>query len=90
MDSFYVLEGTLTVSLAEGAVEVPADGYARVPAGHAHTFSNPGGEPVRALNISAPGGIELYVMKVAEAMADGTLTPELMAAVGAEHDMEPI
>jgi mannose-6-phosphate isomerase-like protein (cupin superfamily) len=90
MDSFYVLEGTLTINLAEGAEEVPAGGYALVPPGHPHTFSNPGEQAVRALNVSAPGGIELYVTKVAEAMADGSLTPELMAAVGAEHDVEPV
>lgn len=54
VDSFYVLEGVLTLRLGDDEVAAPAGSYAVVPPGTAHTFSNPGRDPVRVLNLMAP------------------------------------
>jgi quercetin dioxygenase-like cupin family protein len=58
LDSFYVLEGTLTVQLAGRTFEAGPGSYAAAPAGAEHTFSNPTEEPVRMLNLMVPGGLE--------------------------------
>ena len=58
VDSFYVLEGVLTVRLGDREVEAAEGSYALVPPGSDHAFSNPGDEPVRMLNVMAPAGLE--------------------------------
>ena len=65
VDSFYVLEGTLGVRLGDGVVEAGPGSYVFVPPGNVHTFSNPGDEPVRMLNLIVPGGFEQYLREVA-------------------------
>ena len=58
LDSFYVLDGTLTVHLADRTVDAGPGTYALAPAGVVHGFSNPTEEPVRMLNLMVPGGLE--------------------------------
>jgi mannose-6-phosphate isomerase-like protein (cupin superfamily) len=60
VDSYYVLDGVLTLQLDEREVETAAGSYAVVPADTRHTFSNPSDEPVRILRVMAPGGSEQY------------------------------
>jgi mannose-6-phosphate isomerase-like protein (cupin superfamily) len=84
VDSFYVLEGTLTVDLGDRRVEAGPGSYALVPPGNVHTFSNPGDEPVRILNVMAPGGLERYLKEVA-AMG-GPPDPELLARIASRYD----
>jgi quercetin dioxygenase-like cupin family protein len=86
LDSFFVLEGTLSLRLGDDAVEAPAGSYAYAPPGSVHTFSNPGGETVRALNIMAPGGFEQYLKEAAEA---GTADPAELAKIAARYDFHP-
>jgi mannose-6-phosphate isomerase-like protein (cupin superfamily) len=80
-DSFYVLDGTLTVLLGGEEHEAPAGSYALVPPGNVHTVSNPGGEPVRFLNVSVPGGLDRYLRDLAAA------DPSEFPAVVARHDV---
>jgi mannose-6-phosphate isomerase-like protein (cupin superfamily) len=65
VDSFFVIEGTLTVQLDGKQEEAPAGSYVLIPPGNAHTFSNPGDGPVRFLNVMAPGGFEGYLREAA-------------------------
>jgi mannose-6-phosphate isomerase-like protein (cupin superfamily) len=62
VDSFYVLEGVLSLHLDGESVEAPAGAYAVVPPGNDRTFSNPRDEPVRMLNVMAPGGLEHHFL----------------------------
>lgn len=55
IDSFYVLEGELTLLVGEETATAGPNTYASVPPGHVHTFSNPSDAPVRVLNLMAPG-----------------------------------
>ena len=87
LDSFFVLEGTLTVRLGDETVAAPAESYAVAPPGNVHTFSNPGGETVRALNIMAPGGFEQYLK---EAAAAGASDPAELAAIAVRYDFKPV
>ena len=90
VDSFWVLEGTLTLLLGEETVEAAAGTFALVPPGAVHTVSKPGDAPVRFLNLMAPGGFERYLREVAAATSgDGAPDPALMAEIASRYDFHP-
>jgi quercetin dioxygenase-like cupin family protein len=90
-DIFYVLEGTLTLHLEEGPRELGPGGFAIVPPGVVHTFSNAGPVPMRFLNIYQPAGNEHYLKEVARLMAAGRPpSPAEMAEIAARYDFEPV
>ncbi len=80
-DSFYVLDGTLTVLLGDERHEAAAGSYALIPPGNVHTVSNPGDGTVRFLNVTAPGGLERYLRELAAA------EPADFPAIAARHDV---
>jgi mannose-6-phosphate isomerase-like protein (cupin superfamily) len=86
-DTFYVLEGTLHMTVGDGEIDASPGSYILVPPGVVHTFANLSDEPVRFLNISAPGGLEKYLRDLADAMRSGTMpgTPDF-ATIVAKHD----
>ncbi len=90
-DIFYVLDGTLTLE-TEGETHALRPGaFAMVPPGIVHTFSNPGAEPTRFLNIYHPSGLEQYVKEVARRMGEGhPPSPQDMAEIAAPYDFEPV
>jgi mannose-6-phosphate isomerase-like protein (cupin superfamily) len=91
IDSFYVLEGTLTVHIESDEHAVGPGSYAFVPPGVAHTFSNSSDEPVRMLNLQAPGGLEQYLKDLAEAITPGEPPdPTLMAQIASRYDFAPV
>lgn len=81
-DSFYVLDGTLGVLLGDEQHAAHAGGCAVIPPGNVHTVSNRGGEPVRFLNVTAPGGLERYLRELAADPGD-------FVAIAARHDVLP-
>ncbi len=81
-DMFYVLEGTLTLRYGEDEIAAPPGTFACIPPGTVHTFSNPGDEPVRLLNLMAPGGFEQYLKEAAAA-------PDRMTEIASKYDFEP-
>jgi mannose-6-phosphate isomerase-like protein (cupin superfamily) len=58
-DSFYILEGEITVVLEDSEVAAGPGTFVLVPPGVAHTFANRGDEILRMLNIHAPAGFDL-------------------------------
>ncbi len=66
-DAIRVLDGTLTVQIGDETTQAGPGAFVLIPPGVPHTFSNPGSEPVRLLNILAPGGFEGYFHEVAAA-----------------------
>jgi quercetin dioxygenase-like cupin family protein len=89
VDSFYILDGTLTLRLGDEAVEAAAGSYALVPPGNAHTFSTPA-EPVKLLNIFAPAGFEGYVREIAERARAGDHDPAGMTEIASKYDFRAI
>jgi quercetin dioxygenase-like cupin family protein len=87
-DSFYVLDGELTLRLGDDRVGAAAGSYAFVPAGNAHSFAAPDGERVRALNLMAPGGLERYLEEVAA--LGGPPDPERMAEIASRYDFRAV
>jgi len=88
LDSFYVLDGTLNLRLDDDNVEAPAGSYAVAPPGTAHTFSNAGDDPVRVLNVFAPGGFEQYLKELAA--EGGPADPARMAAIASKYDFAAV
>jgi quercetin dioxygenase-like cupin family protein len=91
-DMFYVLEGTLTVQLAEETHEAPAGTFVCAPPETPHTFSNRSGGPVRFLNFNTPGGWEDYMRELAAAWTEGD-APPAPAAIGriaSHYDFEVV
>ncbi len=90
VDSFYVLEGTLTLLLGDDELEALAGSFAFVPPGVVHTFANRSGAPVRMLVTMAPGGFEQYLKEVAAAVTAGSpLDQALMAKIASAYDFRP-
>jgi mannose-6-phosphate isomerase-like protein (cupin superfamily) len=89
VDSFWVLEGELTVRLGEREATAGPGTLAVVPPGNVHTFANRGDAPVRVLNLMFPAGLEQYLKRVAAESAGGPPDPARMAAIAADYDFEP-
>jgi mannose-6-phosphate isomerase-like protein (cupin superfamily) len=84
-DSFYVLEGVLTVQLDDEVVELGPGDFATAPPGVAHSFTNAHPEqPVcRGLNLMTPGvGFDRYLDQLEQAAAAGD--HESLARLNAE------
>jgi mannose-6-phosphate isomerase-like protein (cupin superfamily) len=69
-EAFFVLEGALRFEVDGEATDVPAGGYARVPPGVVHRWSNPADEPCRFLGLAIPGGLDRYLEELSELMAN--------------------
>ena len=63
VDSFYVLEGTLTMWLGDERHTLEAGDFTLAPPGAVHTFANESEAPVRVLNVMAPAGFERYLRR---------------------------
>ncbi len=90
LDSFYVLEGTLTIRLEDVEVEAGPGSFGAMPPGAVHSFANRSDAFVRALNLMAPGGFEQYRKELAAAAPPGELPgPAAMAEIASRYDFEP-
>jgi mannose-6-phosphate isomerase-like protein (cupin superfamily) len=88
IDSFFVLDGTLAVTVGEEEVEAGPGAFACAPPGVVHTFANRNASPVSFLNLNTPGGWEDYIRDLAAATpADGPPDPRLMGEILARHDL---
>ncbi|MPZ42423.1 MAG: cupin domain-containing protein [Betaproteobacteria bacterium] len=57
-DVFYVIEGTMSVSVDGEWSDAPKGSFVLVPGGVTHDFENRGGARAGVLNFSVPGGFE--------------------------------
>jgi quercetin dioxygenase-like cupin family protein len=65
-ETFYVLEGELTVRVGERKITAPAGSFVVIPRGVVHQPSNPGTEPTRVLLIFSPAGMDRFFEEAAE------------------------
>lgn len=65
-ETFYVLEGELTVRVGPRTFTAPAGSFVVVPRGVVHQPSNPGTEPTRMLLIFSPTGMDHFFEEAAE------------------------
>ena len=87
VDSFYVLEGTLTVIVDHETFDLGPGAFACALPGTRHTFANRSDQAARFLNINAPGGFERYMRDLADAAASGPMTSERMGEIASRYDV---
>ena len=73
-DTFFVLDGVLTVRLGDEVVELHPGDFATAPPGVPHSFTNTHPEHVcRTVNLMTPGiGFDGYINQIEEVIATGT------------------
>ena len=86
-DSFFVLEGVLSVQLGDEVVELGRGDFATAPPGVPHTATNTDADQrsCRVLNLLTPGiGFDSYLAQLAEvaAMGDHTAVDRVHAQYG--------
>jgi quercetin dioxygenase-like cupin family protein len=86
-ETFYLLEGELTLTIGDRTERVEAGALAHVPVGVAHRFSNDGPGPARLLIVLTPGGFEAYFRELAELPTgpDGRADPAVIRAIAERH-----
>jgi mannose-6-phosphate isomerase-like protein (cupin superfamily) len=67
-DTFYVLEGVLTVQIGDEIIDLMPGDFASVPPGVAHTFQNTRKDqrPPKICNLMTPGGLDAFFVKLKE------------------------
>ena len=81
----------VALRLGDETHELPPGGFACVPPGNVHTFSNPTSDPVLMLNLGTPAGFEQYLKEVeAVAPADGPPDPDVIAEIASRYDFHPV
>lgn len=71
-ETFYVLEGTLWFPMASSTVKAAAGSCLHIPPGTAHTLTNEGDAPARALELFVPGRLMGLVEGVGQLLSGGT------------------
>src|SRR5262245_24950580 len=83
-DTFFVIEGTLTVQVGDELFDLHAGDFVCVPKGVLHTFANVGKEPVRVINIMTPGGFDRVLEDYASLPA-GPRDPQVVEDLAQKH-----
>ena len=65
-ETFYVLEGELTVRVGERTITAPVGSFVVIPRGVVHQPSNPTTESTRVLLIFSPSGMEHFFEEAAQ------------------------
>jgi cupin superfamily acireductone dioxygenase involved in methionine salvage len=81
-DTFFVLEGVLTVQSGDELIDLGPGDFATVPPGIAHTFDNIRKDqpPVKVINLMTPGGFDAQFRDMSllgEAARDPAKTAQL-------------
>lgn len=90
-ESFYVLAGELAVQLGEEAAVVTPGEFLRIPRGTRHAFVNRGPEPLTALVLLTPAGLEQFFVDLAALTAaapDGQLDPAVLTALAERYGLD--
>jgi mannose-6-phosphate isomerase-like protein (cupin superfamily) len=87
-ESFFILDGTISLYNGEIWRDATAGDYLYVPPGGIHGFANNSGEPASMLILFTPGAPrEAYFVELADIAASGReLTPQEWTELWARHD----
>lgn len=86
-DSFYVVDGVLTVQIGEDVIELEAGDFASAAPGVPHTFTNTRTDrAARMVNLMTPGiGFDQYIQRL---MTDGGPDPETMEKLNQDFGVQ--
>ena len=87
-DMFYVLEGTLAVTVGDQALDLEPGSFVCVPPGTPHTFANESDQPVRFLNFNTPAGWENYMRDLGQLLSRVEATSEAIGRIASRYDFE--
>lgn len=88
-ESFYVLDGTFTFTVAGREVEAHEGAFLMVPRGTSHVIRcGSGGGSL--LSLFTPGGLEEMFLELGRLPADSITNPEVRAAIAKRHDSIPV
>ncbi|GAA4801172.1 hypothetical protein GCM10023200_42490 [Actinomycetospora chlora] len=93
-EAFYVLAGAARFRCEEQVFDAGPGDFVLLPVGKPHTFLVGGDEPLRALQITTPGGFEDFAAEVGEPAtrrelpAPGPVDPERLGHAAARHQLE--
>ncbi|HEX2030797.1 MAG TPA: cupin domain-containing protein [Actinomycetota bacterium] len=88
-ESFYVLAGRFTFTIAGEEIKAGPDTYLLVPRGTAHVMrAHEGGG--RFVTLMVPGGLEEMFFELGSLSADALRDPEARRAVSAKYDSIPV
>lgn len=87
-ESFYILSGKFTFTVAGEAVTLGPGDYVLVPRGTSHVFR--ADEAGSLLCLAVPGGLENMFRELAGLSPDAMVNPEVRAAISARHDSVPV
>jgi mannose-6-phosphate isomerase-like protein (cupin superfamily) len=90
-DTFFVLDGVLTVQVGDELYELGPGDFATVPPGIPHTFDNVKKDqpPVKVCNLMTPGGIDAQFRDYA-ALGPGAHDPAKIAALRKKHGVKAV
>ena len=74
-EAFYILEGTLDITLGDKQLKASAGDFVHTPRGTVHTFRNAGNVNARMLVVCSPAGLEKYFEEVFEPVQDLSASP---------------
>ncbi len=93
VEAFYVLDGAAVFLSGTHRFEATRGDFVLLPAGLPHSFLVTDDAPLRALQITAPGGFERFVAEVGRPYADAAdahevADPAVLVAAAARHRIE--
>ena len=74
-ESFYLLDGTVSLTVAGRTIRASKGDFAHIPRGTVHTFRNEGETMARMLVVFSPAGMEKYMEEVFEPVGDRSAAP---------------
>jgi mannose-6-phosphate isomerase-like protein (cupin superfamily) len=83
-DTFFVLEGVLTLQVGDDLFDLHPGDFACAPKGTPHAFVNQHKEPVRTINIMTPGGFD-RVLEDFGALPPGPPDPQILDELAQKH-----
>ena len=87
-EAFFVLEGEYLMFIEEEQHRCPTGSFVYVPKDVAHTFKVISAGAGMKLNLFLPAAMVGFFEELAAAEADGTATPEILAAIAERSHME--
>ena len=84
-ETFYVLEGELTVELGERRFVAGCNSTVFAPRDVPHRFTNATGKRVRVLVLAAPAGVEAFFAEFSEPLADREADPRPLGPADVAH-----